>query len=178
MITAQADTAEVMRLLKAQTIGMGARLTLAAGRELGPAWADTITSKAAAHPRLTARPVAATILPSGASILGGGASSSGGTVAVYARAAAGGRVGRGADLDGRWWEFGSLRTQVTTYTRRSPKGNAHQVTRHTGRQLPIFQKRGYVIYPTVAEITPRMVTLWVSIIRRLLADAVEGTSTP
>lgn len=177
MIAATAPSvAEVVRLLSAQTIGLEGRLTLAASRELSPAWGQAIATKAATHPRVTVRPIATAILPAGATIGSGGAS--GGVAAVTARAAAGGSVGRGADLDGRWFEFGSLRTKVTTYPRRSRTGTTHHVTRRTARQLPIFQKRGYVIYPTVAEIAPRMVSLWAAIMRRILADAVDGIETP
>ena len=71
-------------------------------------------------------------------------------------------------------EFGADPDTVTTYTRRSPSGGTHQVRRHTTRQLPARRPKGRVVYPAVAQIAPRLASLWVQLIVRKFSDAVEG----
>jgi hypothetical protein len=53
------------------------------------------------------------------------------------------------DWPGR--EFGANRNATTTYTRRSPAGTTHQVTRHTRRQLPARNPSGRVVYAAVRQ---------------------------
>mgnify|MGYP000966249988 CR=1 FL=1 len=69
-------------------------------------------------------------------------------------------------------EFGADDT-VTSYTRRSPKGTVHRVTRHTRRQLPRRRKHGPV-FTTVSEFSPRAASLWAQIIVRVYVDAAAG----
>lgn len=71
-------------------------------------------------------------------------------------------------------EFGADRSKVETYTRKSPNGGTHKVTRHTARQLPARVKRGRVVYAAVAEIAPRAVSLWAHIIVRRINDDLRG----
>lgn len=70
-------------------------------------------------------------------------------------------------------EFGADPNQVTTYTRRSPNGGTHKVTRHTTRGLPRRSPKGRVVYPAVKDLGPRLASLWVSIIVRKFNDALE-----
>lgn len=71
------------------------------------------------------------------------------------------------------FEFGADRNATTTYTRRSPGGGTHQVTRRTKRQLPPRIRTGRVVYPAFAEIAPRMVSLWVQLVVKKYLDAAE-----
>jgi hypothetical protein len=73
-----------------------------------------------------------------------------------------------------WFEFGANRNKITTYKRRSPKGNVHNVTRHTARQLPARAKSGRVVYPAFADVAPRMASLWVQMIVAKYNEAFEG----
>jgi hypothetical protein len=71
----------------------------------------------------------------------------------------------------RAWEFGAP-TRIpheTTYDR-----EGHQVTRHTKRQVPQAKKTGRVVYPAFAKFGPRMVSLWVQIIVRVIHEKLEG----
>lgn len=70
-------------------------------------------------------------------------------------------------------EFGANRDKVTTYRRRSPSGGTHTVRRHTARQLPARQRTGRVVFPAVADIAPRIASLWVQLIVRKFSEAVE-----
>lgn len=83
---------------------------------------------------------------------------------------------RGGLVPGERWpvfEFGANRDKVTTYTRTSPNGTSHQVTRRTARQLPPRRRTGHVIYPAVKAVAPRVASLWVQIIVREYYDAAE-----
>ena len=71
------------------------------------------------------------------------------------------------------YEFGSARHR-TTYTRRSKNGGSHQVTRVTTNQLPRRVPSGRVVFPSMAEIGPRLASLWVQLIVRKVMDASEG----
>jgi hypothetical protein len=70
-------------------------------------------------------------------------------------------------------EFGANRNAVTTYDRKSTKGNVHQVTRHTRRQLPPINRKGRVVYQAAKEIAPRATSLWVQLVVRKFNEAVE-----
>lgn len=71
-------------------------------------------------------------------------------------------------------EFGAgARERYTTYRRRSPNGGTHLVRRRTMRGLPRRIRSGRVAYPAVADIAPRMVSLWVQIIVRKYLEAAE-----
>lgn len=70
-------------------------------------------------------------------------------------------------------ELGSNRQNATTtYTRRKRNGGSTSVTRHTSRQLPRRTKRGRVALPAMAEIAPRMASLWAATIVRTVYDSL------
>ena len=73
------------------------------------------------------------------------------------------------------YEFGADRNRVTTYTAKR-NGHSFKVTRHTTRQLPSVNRQGYVFYPAVAQVVPRIFALWAQTAIRTLLDAVEGKS--
>lgn len=81
-----------------------------------------------------------------------------------------------ADRYGRAFEFGTKdQNKYGTYTRKNRGGGGtHQVTRRTARQLPAYRSQGRVIFPAVAEVAPRMVSLWAGLIIRKVYDAFEG----
>ncbi|MDF9877463.1 hypothetical protein [Cellulosimicrobium cellulans] len=84
---------------------------------------------------------------------------------------------RGGLVPAEWWfavEFGGNHNKVETYSRRSPKGNRHRVTRHTARQLPRRDPNGRVAYPAFAEFGPRMASLWAQIVVKKYLDAAEA----
>lgn len=82
------------------------------------------------------------------------------------------RGGLVPDTGGAPVEFGAADTAVT-YSRRSPKGNVHQVTRHTRRQLPRRRNAGPVM-GAAAEMGRRAASLWVQLIVKTYYDAAEG----
>jgi hypothetical protein len=75
-------------------------------------------------------------------------------------------------------EFGADRSATTTYQRRTRKGKTVTVrNRHTRAQFRPVNRKGYVVYPTAAELIPRFASLWVQTVMRTVLDAVdEGTS--
>jgi hypothetical protein len=76
---------------------------------------------------------------------------------------------------GRSLEFGAYdRGRPSTYTRKSRKGNTHSVTRKTRTGLPPQNRRGRVVYPAFAEAAPRMLSLWVQTVARVVHEAFEG----
>lgn len=96
---------------------------------------------------------------------------------VTLRAGGSGRALRGGLIpsrDNRAVEFGGGRERKVTYASRSRRGKAYQVTRHTQRQLPPFRRQGYVFYPAVAKMTPRIAALWAQTWARGIHEAMEG----
>lgn len=71
-------------------------------------------------------------------------------------------------------EFGGQFNKVSTYPSTSPKGTKFDVTRHTARQVPARRKSGRVAYKAIAEVTPRVVSLWVQMIVAKTYEALEG----
>ena len=71
-------------------------------------------------------------------------------------------------------EFGGRYNKVTTYDSHSPKGTPFSVTRHTARQLPARRKSGRVAYKALAEVTPRVVSLWVQMVVAKTYESIEG----
>lgn len=71
-------------------------------------------------------------------------------------------------------EFGGNREKQTSYSARSRKGKSFQVTRRTQAQLRPRNRKGYVFYPTAAEMIPRIASLWVQTIVRTIAEGLEG----
>lgn len=70
-------------------------------------------------------------------------------------------------------EFGADRNAVTTYTAHSRKGKAYKVTRHTRRQLPPRYRNGRVVYPTAADLIPRIASLWVQTTVRTFYELLD-----
>lgn len=60
------------------------------------------------------------------------------------------------------------------YVRRYKGGKAHDVTRRTLTGYPKPKPGGRVVYPAVAEVMPRFVSLWVQIIVRNIHEALDG----
>ncbi len=78
-------------------------------------------------------------------------------------AASSNRALRGGLVPAQRWrafEFGAVRDLRTTYEGRSPKGTRYPITRRTRRQLPKIAPTGRVLYPSVADIGPRVFALW------------------
>lgn len=71
-------------------------------------------------------------------------------------------------------EFGADTSKVTTYTATSSKGKRFSVTRHTSAQLRPRRAKGRVIGPTVADLIPRLASLWIQTAIRTLRDGAEG----
>lgn len=71
-------------------------------------------------------------------------------------------------------EFGAYREDYTSYVRRSRKGGSHKVTRRTQRQFWHYKKGGWVVYPTVSDMIPRIASLWVQTGLRTIGDLIDG----
>lgn len=79
------------------------------------------------------------------------------------------------DVDGRGLEFGTDNPEAkTTYTGHTPAGKPYEVTRRTRRHMPSAKRSGRIVYPAFADVMPRMVSLWVSLVARKFYDAFEG----
>lgn len=80
------------------------------------------------------------------------------------------------DQMGRALEFpGNVQhAKKSEYVRRYKGGEAHRVKRRTLTGYPAPRKGGRVVYPAVAEVMPRFVSLWVQIIVRNIYEATEG----
>lgn len=70
-------------------------------------------------------------------------------------------------------EFGASRGKRTTYRGRRG-GTTFSVTRRTTQQLKPRNARGYVFYPTVTEIVPRLASLWAQTIVRGIGNLFDG----
>lgn len=148
--------------MKAADRDLRARINAATRDEIGPEWVHAVNQHAV-------RSLDRKVIASSARIKAGNP-----PVAVAATST---RKLRGGLVPAQQWapiEFGGTFNKVTTYTRRSPKGRMHKVTRHTARQLPARQRSGRVAFPAFADIAPRAVSLWVSIIVKVYNDAVNG----
>lgn len=76
---------------------------------------------------------------------------------------------------GRLLEFPTATPgKVSTYRRRSGNGGTHEVKRRTMTGLPMRRSGGRVVYPAVAEVMPRFVSMWVQIVVRNIHEAYEG----
>ncbi len=96
---------------------------------------------------------------------------------VTLRAASSRRALRGGlipNQENRAVEFGGGRSKKETYTATSSRGRKFKVTRRTQRQLPPFRRQGYVFYPAVAKMTPRIAALWAQTWARGIHEALEG----
>lgn len=71
-------------------------------------------------------------------------------------------------------EFGANRAKRTSYTARSRKGRSYPVTRRTTQQLRPRRRTGYVFFPAVAALVPRIAALWTQTVVRTIGEALEG----
>ena len=73
------------------------------------------------------------------------------------------------------YEFGTLnREQQHTYTRRSPKGARHEVTRRTRRQLPTRSQTGWIGYPAAGRFSKRAFGMYLQIVVKVVRDSIDG----
>lgn len=129
---------------------------------LNPIWRESINSKISGLPD-----VDQTILGKGARVKAGTSSQL--IAGNSTKALSGGLV------PNRWsksWEFGTNdREKKRTYTRRNrSNGGSHTVSRRTRRQLPAYAKQGHAIWPSAAESIPRVVSLQVQTVVRVLNE--------
>jgi hypothetical protein len=75
-------------------------------------------------------------------------------------------------------EFGADRFapgQGRTYQSTSKRGNKYTIhNRNTVGQLRPRNKKGYVVYPAIAEVVPRIASLWVQTVMRGVHEAFES----
>lgn len=129
---------------------------------MGPVWKNLLDAR-------TSHPLSKEVLLKGARVKGGNP-----PVLMAAKST---RKFKGGLIAADSWaaiEFGADRSKTSTYTRRSPGGTTHSVTRHTRRQLPSRKSTGWTVFPAVGEFSPRLVSLWVQIVVRKIHEAVEG----
>ncbi len=62
----------------------------------------------------------------------------------------------------------------STYTRWTKRGRAVKITRTSGHQFKHRAKSGHVVFPTAADLIPRLASLWVQTWVRAFHDATEG----
>lgn len=71
-------------------------------------------------------------------------------------------------------EFGADMDAYSKYTRRSPKGKTHQVTRRVNRAFGWHRGReGRVVFPTAQDLAPRIASLYVQTLLRTTAEILE-----
>jgi hypothetical protein len=71
-------------------------------------------------------------------------------------------------------EFGADRSTVVSYEARSARGTNYTVNqRRTRAMLREKNKKGYVFYPTVREVIPRIASLWIQTTVRAFHEAIE-----
>lgn len=74
-------------------------------------------------------------------------------------------------------EYGGDREDVRPVEGKSRKGKTYKIPkRHTKRQLRPRKKAGYVFGPSVADMVPRIASLWTQTVVRVFAEALEGKS--
>lgn len=132
---------------------------------IGPVWKSTVEANAT-------RPMDMRMVAVGARIKAGNPPVA---MAANSRKAVG-RTKRLRPAD-RWpgWEFGAVnREAYSRYSRKSKNGVQHQVERRTMRHLPPWIRAGRVAYPALADVAPRVVSLWVQLIVKKYSDAAEG----
>lgn len=147
---------------KAADRDLRTRINTATRQTMAPVWRSMVDEHAV-------QPIDKAVLAKGARIATGNPPTA---VAASSRRALSGGFTPAEDWPAR--EFGANRNTTTTYTRRSPRGTTHQVTRHTKRQLPNRDTSGRVVYASVRKIGPRLASLWVQLIVRTYYDAADG----
>jgi hypothetical protein len=74
-------------------------------------------------------------------------------------------------------EYGADRSKRSSYESVSRKGKRYKVpARRTATQLRSRNSQGYVYGPTVANIIPRIASLWTQTVVRIFAESLEGKS--
>jgi hypothetical protein len=53
-------------------------------------------------------------------------------------------------------------------------GKAYEFGSKKGRGMPTTRRGGYVVYPALAKVAPRLISLWVQTVMRHAHDALEG----
>lgn len=71
------------------------------------------------------------------------------------------------------FEFGANRDSQTAYTRVSRRGKSHQVKRHTNRHLRPRNQSGYIAFPTLDELKPRIASFFIQSVIRSYMDALD-----
>ena len=71
----------------------------------------------------------------------------------------------------RQYEFGGDRNYQHTYNTRTQK---YWFKRHTQRQLPWFNEQGRFVYPSVAQVAPQIVSMWLGILTSTYREAASG----
>ena len=71
-------------------------------------------------------------------------------------------------------EFGDGIRTKRTYSRRSPRGRQHTVTRDTQAQLPARNKRGRVVRKYGGIVVKRLMSAYAQTIARTLHETLEG----
>ena len=79
-------------------------------------------------------------------------------------------------IDAPWWavELGDRNKTKTTYSRRSPRGRQHSVSRNTQAQLPDRNPRGRVVLRYGREAMSRLMSAYAQTLARTLHDILEG----
>jgi len=152
--------------LKAADKGLRTEINRATVKTIGPVWKSVVEANAS-------RPMDMRMLAVGARVKGG-------NPAVAMAANSSRAIGRTKRLkpskDYAGYEFGADRAAFSRYTRRSKKGGSHTVERRTMRHLPPRTRKGRVVYPAMADVAPRLTSLWVQLIVKKYNDAAEGKS--
>jgi hypothetical protein len=53
-------------------------------------------------------------------------------------------------------------------------GKAYEFGSRKGRGIPPTRRGGYIVYPALAEVAPRLISLWTQTVMRHAHDALEG----
>ena len=126
--------------------------------ELNPVWRDEVKSRAT-----TALDKA---------VIGKGVRIKAGNPPAALAAQSGRPLSGGLVPVDEWYavELGADRSKVSTYQRATPSGGTARVRRHTSRQLPARSRSGRVALPAMAEIGPRLASLWAATVVRTIYE--------
>ncbi len=70
-------------------------------------------------------------------------------------------------------EFGADTKAERTYDAVSSRGKHYKVTRRTSAQLRPRRRQGYAVFPAIAEMIPRIASLWIQTTIRTLHETLE-----
>lgn len=73
-------------------------------------------------------------------------------------------------------EYGMNSTKTSDIVATSSRGKRYSYTRAVGSRFRPNRRQGYVFWPSVANVAPRIVSLWVQTAVRTLGDAIDGKS--